>query len=125
MALNIREWKKVSFSHYSVLFKIEHLSFDMAPTVVYALLYLLHSFSLLFSGRLLHLHAFVQEKAPGADNPASIAENIEKAKSVTQSRILTNEDFNKIKLRQVVKEVDGKGSKKRAFIPTDEGEGST
>lgn len=71
------------------------------------------------------MHAFVQEKAPGADNPASITENIEKAKSVTQSRILTNEDFNKIKLRQVVKEVDGKGSKKRTFVPTDEGEGST
>lgn len=70
------------------------------------------------------MHTFVQEKAQVADNPASIAENIEKAKSVTQSRILTNEDFNKIKLRQVIKEVDGKGSKKRTFTQTDEGKGS-
>lgn len=110
----------MSFQFIACISKLRVGVLITVPTVVYARLSLLYSFLVLISRHSLVLLGFVQEKAPNADNPASVAENIEKAKSITQSRILTNEDFNKIKLRQVVKEVDGKGSKKRTFTQANE-----
>ena len=65
-------------------------------------------------------HSFCQE----ADIPSDPEEKIQKAKEVIQSRILTQEEFKQVRLRQLAKKLavdkSNKGKKRKADVVEEE-----
>ena len=65
-------------------------------------------------------HSSEEEENVEEESEEVKEKQIEKAELISQTRILTDEDFKKIQRRQVVEQVDGKKSKKRrSAVPVD------